>query len=60
MRVEGAVDAGLWGAAAVAGLASTMVLSSGGYTVLAPVAVALLALAAAALARTRRTVPAER
>ncbi|GAA4508616.1 MULTISPECIES: MFS transporter [Nonomuraea] len=60
MRVEGAVDAGLWGAAAVAGLASTMVLSSGGYTVLAPVAMALLVLAAVTLARTRRAAPARR
>jgi MFS family permease len=53
-RVEGAVDAAVWGVAAIAGLASTAVLASGGYAVLAGAAGALVALPAAVLLRVRR------
>ena len=35
MRAEGAVDAGVWTAAGVASMASTAVLSAGGYPMLA-------------------------
>jgi MFS family permease len=48
-QVEGAVDAAVWAVAAIAGLASTAVLASGGYAVLAGAAGALVALPAAVL-----------
>jgi MFS family permease len=48
-RVEGGVDATVWGVAAGAGLASTAVLSAGGYGLLAGGAGALVLLPAAAL-----------
>jgi MFS family permease len=50
--VEGAVDATVWGLAAVASLTSTMALSAGGYAALAWVACALLAVPATLLLRT--------
>ena len=50
--VEGAVDATIWGLAAVASLTSTMALSAGGYAALAWVACALLAVPATLLLRT--------
>jgi MFS family permease len=40
--VEGAVDAGVWGLAAVAALSSTAVFAAGGYTLLGAIAAALL------------------
>ncbi|MCO5994631.1 MFS transporter [Actinoallomurus rhizosphaericola] len=42
-RVEGAVDAAVWGIAAVASLASTLLLSVGGYPALAALSCVLLA-----------------
>jgi MFS family permease len=45
-RVEGAVDAAVWSIATAASLASTLVLSAGGYAALAWAACALLALPA--------------
>jgi MFS family permease len=51
-NVEGAVDAAVWGIAAAASLASTAVLSAGGYGALAWAACALIALPAALLLRT--------
>jgi MFS family permease len=50
-RVESAVDAAVWGVAATASLASTAVLSVGGYALLAGVAGSLVALPALALKR---------
>jgi MFS family permease len=52
-RVEGAVDAAVWAVAAVASLASTMILSAGGYAVLAAAAGALVLLPATVLMRDR-------
>ncbi|WP_406036386.1 MFS transporter [Micromonospora sp. NBC_00898] len=48
-QVEGAVDAAVWAVAATASLASTAVLSTGGYTLLAGLAGSLVALPAVAL-----------
>ena len=48
-RVEGTVDAAVWGLAAVAGLLSTVVLAVGGYSVLTAAAGLLVLLPAAAL-----------
>ena len=48
-RVEGGVDAAVWGAAAVAGLTSTAVLSAGGYALLAGAAAVIVLLAGAFL-----------
>ncbi|MCO5969572.1 MFS transporter [Actinoallomurus soli] len=42
-RVEGAVDAAVWGIAAAASLASTLLLSAGGYPALAALSCVLLA-----------------
>jgi MFS family permease len=42
-RVEGAVDAAVWGIAAAASLVSTLLLSAGGYPALAALSCALLA-----------------
>ncbi|GAA0332835.1 MFS transporter [Actinoallomurus spadix] len=42
-RVEGAVDAAVWGVAAAASLASTLLLSAGGYPALAGLSCVLLA-----------------
>jgi MFS family permease len=50
-HVEGAVDAAVWGIAAVASLTSTMALSAGGYGTLAGIAGVLLVLPAALLLR---------
>ena len=50
-RVEGAVDAAVWSIAAVASLASTAVLSSSGYPVLAGAAGALTVIPAILLGR---------
>jgi MFS family permease len=50
-RVEGAVDAGVWSIAAVASLASTAVLATGGYPVLAGAAGALTIIPAILLSR---------
>jgi predicted MFS family arabinose efflux permease len=52
-HVEGAVDAAV-GMAAIAGLASTVVLASGGYAILAGAAGALVALLASVLLRAWR------
>jgi MFS family permease len=49
--VEGAVDAAVWSIAAAASLASTLVLSAGGYAALGWIACALAALPAALLLR---------
>ena len=49
--VEGAVDAAVWSIAAAASLASTLVLSAGGYAALAWAACALLVLPAGLLLR---------
>jgi MFS family permease len=51
-NIEGTVDAAVWGIAAAASLASTAVLSAGGYAVVAWAACALIALPAALLLRT--------
>jgi hypothetical protein len=48
-RVEGTVDAAVWGLAAVAGLLSTIVLAVAGYSVLTAAAGLLVLLPAAAL-----------
>jgi len=48
-RVEGTVDAGVWGLAAVAGLLSTLVLALGGYAVLTAAAGLLVLVPAATL-----------
>jgi MFS family permease len=48
-QIEGAVDAAVWGIAAAASLASTAVLSAGGYPLLAGAAGALVAIPAALL-----------
>lgn len=48
-RVEGAVDAAVWGVAATASVASTAVLSTGGYALLAGIAGSLVALPTVAL-----------
>jgi MFS family permease len=48
-RVEGGVDAAVWGVAAVAGLTSTAVLSAGGYGLLAGAAAVIVLLAGAFL-----------
>jgi MFS family permease len=48
-RVEGTVDAAVWGLAAVAGLLSTVVLAAGGYAVLTAGAGLLVLVPAAAL-----------
>jgi MFS family permease len=48
-QIEGAVDAAIWGIAAAASLASTAVLSAGGYPLLAGAAGALVAIPAALL-----------
>jgi MFS family permease len=50
-RVEGAVDAAVWGFAAVASLGSVAMLSVGGYVLIAAASLALLAPAAIVLAR---------
>jgi hypothetical protein len=55
-RIEGAVDAGVWGIAAVASLASTAILSTSGYPVLAAAAGALTVIPAILL-RSRRQPP---
>ena len=52
-RIEGAVDAAVWGAAAVSSLASTAILSVGGYAVLAGTAGMLVALPTTTLLRTK-------
>jgi MFS family permease len=57
-RVEGTVDAAVWGLAAVAGLLSTVVLALGGYAVLTAAAGLLVLVPAAALLSTSRAVPA--
>ncbi|GIH15807.1 MFS transporter [Rugosimonospora africana] len=49
-RVEGAVDAAVWGMAAVASLASTTLLATGGYRMLAATSGALIAVPALVLA----------
>lgn len=56
VRVEGAVDAAVWGAAAVASLGSTMVLAAGGYAILAIAAGALVLAPAVSLFRRERAV----
>ncbi len=48
-RVEGAVDASVWGVAATASLASTVVLSTGGFALLVGLAGSLVVLPAMAL-----------
>ena len=53
-RVEGAVDAAVWGAAAAASLASTVILAAGGYAVLAGAAGVLAVLPATVLLGRRR------
>jgi MFS family permease len=53
-HLEGAVDAAVWGLAAIAGLASTAVLAAGGYAILAGAAGALVALPASVLLAERR------
>jgi MFS family permease len=50
-QAEGAVDAAVWGVAAAASLASTAVLSTGGYALLAGMAGSLVVLPAATLLR---------
>ncbi|HEY7103740.1 MAG TPA: MFS transporter [Mycobacteriales bacterium] len=57
-RVEGTVDAAVWGLAAVAGLLSTVVLAFGGYAVLTAAAGLLVLVPAAALVSASRAVPA--
>ena len=56
-RVEGTVDAAVWGLAAVAGLLSTLVLAVGGYAVLTAAAGLLVLVPAIALRSTSRAVP---
>jgi hypothetical protein len=53
-RVEGAVDAAVWGAAAAASLASTAILAAGGYAVLAGAAGVLAVLPVTVLLGRRR------
>jgi MFS family permease len=53
-RVEGAVDAAVWGVAAGASTASTAIMSAGGYAALAGLACVLAALPAAFLVRDDR------
>ena len=55
-RVEGTVDAAVWGLAAVAGLLSTVVLAFGGYAVLTAAAGLLVLIPAAALRSAPRPV----
>jgi hypothetical protein len=55
-RVEGTVDAAVWGLAAVAGLLSTVVLAFGGYAVLTAAAGLLVLVPAAALRSAPRAV----
>ena len=55
-RVEGTVDAAVWGLAAVAGLLSTVVLALGGYAVLTAAAGLLVLVPAAALRSAPRAV----
>lgn len=52
-RLEGAVDAAVWGLAAGAGLLSTVILAAGGYAVLTLAAGLLVPVAAVVLARSR-------
>jgi MFS family permease len=59
-QVEGAVDAAVWGAAATASLASTVVLATGGYQVLAGTAGALVVVPAFVLAAGERDRPGRR
>jgi MFS family permease len=56
-RVEGTVDAVVWGLAAVAGLLSTVVLALGGYAVLTAAAGLLVLVPAATLVRSGRRNP---
>jgi MFS family permease len=56
-RVEGTVDAGVWGLAAVAGLSSTVVLALGGYSVLTAAAGLLVLIPATALLSASRARP---
>lgn len=53
-RIEGAVDGGVWAAAAIASLASTALLAAGGYPVLAGTAGGVAALPALLLLRPGR------
>src|SRR6185312_9308346 len=57
-RVEGTVDAAVWGLAAVVGLLSTVVLALGGYAVLTAAAGLLVVIPAGALLSASRAVPA--
>jgi len=57
-RVEGTVDAAVWGLAAVVGLLSTVVLAVGGYAVLTAAAGLLVVIPAGALLSASRAVPA--
>jgi MFS family permease len=56
-RAEGAVDAAVWGLAATASLASTAILATGGYAVLAGMAGLLVVLPAAGLLGARAVSP---
>ena len=57
-RVEGTVDAAVWGLAAVVGLLSTVVLAVGGYAVLTAAAGLLVVIPATALLSASRATPA--
>ena len=57
-RVEGTVDAAVWGLAAVVGLLSTVVLALGGYAVLTAAAGLLVVIPAGALLSASRATPA--
>ncbi len=59
-RVEGTVDAAVWGLAAVAGLLSTVVLALGGYAVLTAAAGLLVLVPAATLLSASRPLTARR
>jgi MFS family permease len=59
-RVEGAVDAAVWGLAAVAGLLSTVVLAAGGYAALTAAAGLLVLVPATALLAASRRVTTRR
>jgi MFS family permease len=56
IRIEGAVDGGVWASAAVASLCSTALLATAGYSALTGCAGILVALPALALARKRRVI----
>lgn len=56
-RLEGAVDAAVWGIAALAGLLSTVILAAGGYALLTAAAGLLVLVPAAVLAHGRRGNP---